>query len=348
MTHFYQCLTKSLLFSCFLILGCTQKPPSVVSENPAVKIDTSDSKHEQPKVDLSVPSLPPKPLIWIEDWKGEAELPQERVNAEAVARMADSMKSRRNYSNAARSYRTAIATDPTWPYPVYQAACNFELWGKHEEAVAEFNKAIELGFNDFPTLAGDDELGKIRERPEFTAQLEKVRERYLRGAGNLVGQPIAVRPKGTQPASGWPVMLLLHGFGDSNLSYLEQAEKWAQEGFLTVAVPGSVPAGDGRYQWAHESAKTTHSDLQSILNSPLLKMIIDLKQVYLLGFSQGALHSMVLTSEHPEIYAGVVALSPGGSFSDQLLTPKLNPTQRPAKLYFTHGDQEPHAALVTV
>lgn len=299
-------------------------------------------------MDLSVPPLPPKPLIWVEDWKGEPELPQERLNAEAVAQMADGMKSRQEYSNAARSYRTAISTDPSWPYPVYQLACNFELSGQHEQALAEFNKAFELGFDDFPTMAGDDELGQIRERPEFASRLQTVRERYLSGASKLVGQPIAVRPKGVQPAAGWPVMLLLHGYGDTNLSYMDQAAQWADQGFLTVAVPGSVPAGDGRYQWAHESTATTHADLQSILNSPLLKGVTNPEQVYLLGFSQGALHGLVLTAEKPDLYAGVVALSPGGSFAGKLATPSLNRALRPVKIYFTHGDQEPHAPLVKI
>jgi len=142
-------------------------------------------------------------------------------------------------------------------------------------------------------------------------------------------------------------MLLLHGYGDSNLSYLDQATQWAEHGFLTVAVPGSVPAGEG-FQWAHESTDTTHADLQAILNSPLLKGVADLEQVYLLGFSQGALHGMVLTAENPKQYAGVVALSPGGSFSGKLSKPNLNRSQRPGKIYFTYGDQEPHAPLVAI
>lgn len=351
MTALYR-LSVALLLGCWCFnSGCApQVPPPATGKQvdpPASAAPASDGDAAQPStVSLAVPRLPPKPLIWLEDWKGEPESSQERVNATAVVQMADGMKSNGQYSNAARGYRTAIKTDPTWPYPVYQAACNFELWGQHENAVAEFNKALELGFSDFPTMAGDSELGQIRDRPEFTAQLQKVRELYLAGASKLVGQPIAVRPKGSQPPGGWPVMLLLHGYGDTNLAYLDQAARWAEQGFVTVAVPGSVPAGDVHYQWSHESTAATHQDLQAIVTSPLLKGVADPDQVYLLGFSQGALHGLMLTAENPQQYAGVVALSPGGSFADKLSTPNLNRSQRAAKIYFIHGDAEPHAPLV--
>lgn len=349
-------LSVALLLGCWCLnAGCVQQTPPSASTSgeqgvPAASAESnSDAQAAQAaKADLTVPRLPRKPLIWVDDWKGEPESSQKRVNAEAVVQMADGMKSNQQYSNAARGYRSAIATDPTWAYPHYQAACNFELWDQHEKAVAEFNKALELEFSDLPTIVGDRELGKIRDRPEFTSQLQKVRDLYVAGAGKLVGQPIAVRPKGAQPPAGWPVILLLHGYGDTNLAYLDQAAQWSEQGFLAVAVPGSVPAGDGHYQWSHESTAATQEDLQAILNSPILKGVADRDQVYLLGFSQGALHSMVLTAENPKQYAGVVALSPGGSFAKQLLTPNLNRSQRSAKIYFIHGDAEPHAPLVKV
>ena len=59
-----------------------------------------------------------------------------------------------------------------------------------------------------------------------------------------------------------------------------------------------------------DSIEPTDQDLQSIIASPLLDGLINREQVFLLGFSQGALHAMLLTAEHPDLYAGVVGLSP--------------------------------------
>jgi pimeloyl-ACP methyl ester carboxylesterase len=66
-----------------------------------------------------------------------------------------------------------------------------------------------------------------------------------------------------------------------------------------------------------------------------------------LGFSQGALHAMLLTAEHPDDYAGVVALSPGGSMSERLADPVLRPG-RPARCVFVHGSFEAYAPTVQI
>lgn len=205
---------------------------------------------------------------------------------------------------------------------------------------------MELGFDDFPTALADDELGSIRKSSDFNAALLKIRERYIATSESRVGQPLAIRPAGEKPTDGWPVMLLLHGYGDNNLSYLDSAEAWAELGFLSVAVPGSVPAADDRFMWSMDSVEPTHQDLQAIVSSSLLADVVNGEKVFLLGFSQGALHAMLLTARHPELYAGVIGLSPGGSMADQLATPPLDISGRSVKIVFIHGDQEPHAPYV--
>jgi predicted esterase len=67
-----------------------------------------------------------------------------------------------------------------------------------------------------------------------------------------------------------------------------------------------------------------------------------------LGFSQGALHAMLIAAEHPNTYAGVVALSPGGSLARRLADPPLNRDERAARCAFIHGEQEPHAPYVEI
>ena len=57
---------------------------------------------------------------------------------------------------------------------------------------------------------------------------------------------------------------------------------------------------------------------------------------------------MLLTAEKPDLYAGVVGLSPGGSLADLLGTPGLNPLKRPARCVFIHGTAEPHAPFVQI
>lgn len=337
------------LTCCLLATGCGQPTgPSTESNEPVSQSTPASTVEPAPVIDLSVPRLEPKPVVWLDELSEKEPAPKARREAKMLTFFADRSKASEQYEKAEQQYQEAIQADPTWGYPVYQLACNYELWDRHSEAMEQFNKAVELGFDNFPTALADDELGRIREDSGFNAALVKIRERYITSSATRVGQPFAIRPDGDKPAEGWPVMLLLHGYGDSNLSYRDSAEAWAGTGFLSVAVPGSVPAADERYMWSMESIEPTHQDVQAIVSSPLLADELNPEKVFLLGFSQGALHAMLLTAEHPDAYAGVVGLSPGGSLAQQLATPPLNRSGRTAKVVFIHGDQEPHAPYVSI
>ena len=300
----------------------------------------------QEKFDLSVPQFDAKPLIWVDDWKPAepSESSAERESAKVTVGLADRLKSMKQYEKAEAAYLRAMKADPKWAYPPYQLACNYELWNKHEKAVPVFKKAVELGFSDFPTALGDDELGKLRDAKDFNKTLAEIRKRYIKSGQKGVGTPVAVKPKGKKPNGGWPVMLMLHGYGDSNVNYVPFAKAWAKLGFVAVAVPGSTPGDDGRYMWDMKSTAPTLKDLRAIMKSKLLKDIVNKDQVFLLGFSQGALHALLLTAEHPDEFAGVVALSPGGSIAQQMIVPKIA-KGRAARLVFIHGEQEPHAPI---
>lgn len=329
-----------------VLLGCSpaSTPPGTVAP-PAPAVVATAAPQPAAEPDLSVPVLAPKPVIWMEDWKAPETSP---TMSEMLTTRADLFKSLKRYDGAEKLYQRAIEADPQQAYPVYQLACNYELAGKHAEAAAMFEKAVEIGFSDFPTALADNELGKIRERPDFEKTLAKIRERYIATAAERVGQPIAIRPEGKAPENGWPLMLLLHGYGDTNISYLDQAEQWAKSGFVAVAVPGTVPAQGGRFMWDLESTEPTRKNLQAIVDARLFEGHVDRQRVFLLGFSQGALHAMLLTAEHPELYAGVVGLSPGGSLSQQLIAPTLKGAERPPRCYFIHGTEEPHAPIVRI
>ena len=141
------------------------------------------------------------------------------------------------------------------------------------------------------------------------------------------------------------VTLLTNSAADSNVNYVPFAKAWAELGFVAVAVPGSTPGGDDRFMWDLKTTDPTLKDLRAIMKSELLADIVNKDEVFLLGFSQGALDSLLLTAKHPDEFAGVVALSPGGSIARQMNAAKIS-KGRAARLVFIHGEQEPHAPIV--
>jgi predicted esterase len=337
------------LLLCCPLAGCNDKSAQspdngARADNPA---NTERDKPTESKPDLSVPRLERKNVVWIDSWRGSEKTAPARQVAEKLLSFGDRLKAAKKYAEAEKYYERSMAADPAWAYPAYQQACNYELWNRNERAVPMYAKAMELGFDDFPAALVDTELGQIRSRPDFTATLLKIRERYIAVSASRVGQPIALRADGNKPADGWPMMLLLHGYGDSNLSYLSEAHQWAKLGFVAVTIPGTVPSRSGCFQWDMESTEPTQQDLQAVIQSPIFDALADRKKVFLLGFSQGALHALLLTAEHPELYAGVVSISPGGSLWKRLAHPKLSQT-RFARCMFVHGLQEPHAPLVRI
>ena len=146
-------LISSMCVLTLWLMGCAQSTPTGTQSNaPSVIGDTKSSSG----IDLSIPRFPPKHVVWIEDWEGEDEPTEARQKAEEYASTGDQLKSRLRYIEADRQYELATMADPSWGYPPYQRACNFELSNQPARSVTEFQKAIDLGFDDFPTALSDD------------------------------------------------------------------------------------------------------------------------------------------------------------------------------------------------
>ena len=228
-----------------------------------------------PSTDQSIPEFDSKPVVWLDEWPRENEISKGRRKAETLLAMGDKNKRARNFGTAEMHYKFASDADPTWAYPAYQTACAFDLWGKPEEAAKNFQKAIDLGFDDYPTVLIDDDLVSIRKLPNFDQSLQKIRDNYITNGTKNVGQPIAIPATGNKPPGGWPMILLLHGYADSNLRYLDKAKQWAALGFVAVAVPGSTPLSANAFRWNSETIETTQKDLQSIVQSKQFDGIVN-------------------------------------------------------------------------
>ncbi|NND97982.1 MAG: hypothetical protein HKN47_11700 [Pirellulaceae bacterium] len=109
-----------------------------------------------------------------------------------------------------------------------------------------------------------------------------------------------------------------------------------------------MPTSDDGFIWSVDSIEPTYRDLKAALAAPQLADIIDRDKVFLLGFSQGALHAMLVGARHPNEFAGVVSISPGGALADQLAVPKLNVAAGKSRLFFVHAKSEPHAPYVII
>ena len=138
-------------------------------------------------------------------------------------RIANQLKSSRKYEDAAIHYLAALQLKPDFAIASYQLACNFALWGKPQSAIIRLRKAVDSGFWGYETIRADSNLDSIRKLPEFGVLQETIQQRYAIEAPKHAGGSLIRKPTGQPPSDGWPIAVLLHGYGTS------------KEGFRTVA-----------------------------------------------------------------------------------------------------------------
>jgi phospholipase/carboxylesterase len=117
-----------------------------------------------------------------------------------------------------------------------------------------------------------------------------------------------------------PLLLLLHGYG-SNEQDLFSLTPYLDERFLIVSARAPIPLFPGGYAWFQidftplgtrmhaDEAEQSRLILLAFLDYVLETYHADPRQVYLAGFSQGAMMSLHLALTYPEKVLGVMAMS---------------------------------------
>src|SRR5262249_53151283 len=223
------------------------------------------------------------------------------------------------FSEAEAHYLAALKMRPRLTMATYQLACNYALWGRKKQAMETLKKAVDGGFWGYAMMKDDEDLVNIHSDAGYQGLLDTVKDRYAKEAPKQVGGSLLVLPDGDVPKSGWPVLLMLHGFGDCKENYQSMAQDAADHGLAGIAVSGPLVQYQKRFSWPTDSFETTHKFLSEILQKYDDKPL-DHSRVFLLGFSQGAQHAAALTAMHPESYAGAIVISPGGQPGPTLAT----------------------------
>ena len=109
---------------------------------------------------------------------------------------------------------------------------------------------------------------------------------------------LLLKPLGSTPEEGWPLVIALHGYGGEGADMMGVASLFTREG-IVFAAPSfgeySPYPGDGPI-----------SPMLQILDDINDQMLIDPDRVVLLGFSQGGTFAYRFSLYHPEWVGGVV------------------------------------------
>ena len=145
---------------------------------------------------------------------------------------------------------------------------------------------------------------------------------------HLVRQPII-------EAGAPPLLLLLHGIG-SNEYDLDGLAPFLDKRFLIISVRATNTLGPGSYAWFEvdftsqgpvinpQQEEASRKALISFLKEAITTYGADPKQVYLMGFSQGAIMSASIALTQPELVTGAVLMS-------GRILPEIRPLIAPGK-----------------
>lgn len=159
----------------------------------------------------------------------------------------------------------------------------------------------------------------------------------------LIRYPIAKSTKS-------PVLLMLHGYGSNEADLFSLSEDIPPE-FLVISVRAPLTLGVGQYAWyplewssgvpvgdrrASEAARLT---IKKFIDEVFLTFDIDTAQLFLLGFSQGAIMSFSVALTFPTIAKGVIALS-GRVLDETMSIVEKSPTPPLTHFFIGHGIQD--------
>ena len=142
---------------------------------------------------------------------------------------------------------------------------------------------------------------------------------------HLVRQPII-------EAGTPPLLLLLHGVGSNEHDLFELAP-FLDKRFLIISVRAPNTLGPGSYAWFEvnftpqgpainpEQAEASRETLITFIKEAITAYGANPKQVYLMGFSQGAIMSASVALTRPELVAGAVLMS-------GRILPEIQPSDR--------------------
>ena len=117
-----------------------------------------------------------------------------------------------------------------------------------------------------------------------------------------------------------PLALLLHGYGSNEADLFSLAEKLPPE-FLVISARAPYTLSLGQYAWFaldYSSGAAVHDSMQAEESRLLLRQFIDqvvsefnvdMKMIFLIGFSQGAIMSYSVALTNPSLVRGIAALS---------------------------------------
>jgi predicted esterase len=208
---------------------------------------------------------------------------------------------------------------PAGGVAAYNVACAYSRSGDTAGALKWLGESARLGFAITRLLNEDPDLAAVRDEDGFAEIVERVernRREEFEWFSNTAreAEPLVILPDGYDPEVPAPLIIVLHGRGDSGKSIARAWDEVANEtGAILVAPDALRPLWTG-YEWRFVDESVWYVLLT--LDRVRERYSVDEQRIVLTGFSQGAHVALVTALRHPERFCGLVPVS--GDFDPRL------------------------------
>jgi len=259
------------------------------------------------------------------------------------------------YEDAASYYLSYLSWSISDERNIYNLACCYGLIGNAELAGVYLERALRAGFDDYELIERDPDFDAVRDSTAFILITERIAASAAEAEADLGEEglftaagvfPFRIRfPEHFDPEEPTPLLIGLHGLGDSPEGYLRLWEAFDSPDLIFAVPPALYPFSVGSevgyswFQWGDDPEEMLRLD--SLAVDYVISFIEELRseysisEVYLLGFSQGCGMTWMTGLSHPDEFAGLIGF--GGWLNTSYLTPEILKEAAGVRAFVSHG-----------
>lgn len=234
-----------------------------------------------------------------------------------------------NYQIAIRYYLAALSRNIDDEIPIYNVACCYALMGDAELAALYLQRAVIAGYRDLDYVRGDPDFDGVRDDPYFQGALVRIAaaigeareysgERFM-FPGTASFPCLVELPDGYDPYYDYPLVVGLHGYGDSPENFIRLWDRFYMPDFIYACPRAPYPFLENNmtgYSWfLPREDPADIASLDRISADYVMAAVRELNQrysvseVFLFGFSQGCGLTWTTGMYYPEEFAGVIGFA---------------------------------------
>jgi len=233
-----------------------------------------------------------------------------------------------DFSRAGKYYQKVLAHNQDDAIVAYNLACCYALDGDAENAARFITVAFKNGFRGLDIMQKDKDFDPVRGSAVFKAAVKDIEQRF-ESIGDVAYveasamHPYRIRyPKDYDASKSYPLLVGMHGMGGNAEGFISHYDKLEDPQVIYVAPEGQYPLSmNVGPEWYRRSWALTNVGKQALRTSDklvseyVMKTIKQVSQdhkvsdVYLMGFSQGAVYAYTIGLQNNDIIKGVIGFS---------------------------------------